>query len=262
MDFYLGTDVQGLAWNVPVMVSHGRLRTRRSLPKASNRWACDSRGFTELSQHGRWTISPAAYADSLLRYQVEVGKLDWASPQDWMCEPTILAKTGKTVTDHQHLTIESCLTLPALAPGVPIIKVLQGWDLGSYVAHVEMYRSYGVDLRNERVVGLGSVCRRQRTKEIHHIVTELDSMDIRLHGFGIKQAAIASVGPLLTSADSEAWSLGARLDIRHCGHGLTKWAANCPACAVAWRTKTLRRLGVAQPAISTWQPSMPLKGTP
>jgi hypothetical protein len=249
MDFYLGTDVAGLSWGVPVMVSHGRLRERKHLPRATAPWICDSRGFSELSEHGRWTIGARDYAAALLRYSGRPGRLVWASPQDWMCEPDILAKTGKTVTEHQQLTVESVLLLRSLLAGrVHVIPVLQGWRLPDYLAHIDLYAAHGVDLRAEPVVGLGSVCRRQATGEIHGIVSVLESMGLRLHGFGVKTAAIAAVGPLLASADSFAWSYGGRR-AKHCTHGLTDHAANCRDCALAWRTRVLARLGHAQPAL-------------
>jgi integrase len=57
---------------------------RRRLPRARCRWALDSGGFTELSLFGRWQTTPAAYAAAVARYTDQIGKLAWASPQDWM----------------------------------------------------------------------------------------------------------------------------------------------------------------------------------
>jgi hypothetical protein len=45
---------------VPLLVSHRRLVGRRSLPRASGPWACDSGGFTELSMYGRWRTTEHA----------------------------------------------------------------------------------------------------------------------------------------------------------------------------------------------------------
>ena len=73
MDFYLGAPDPG--WlaraGVRLFVSHRRPRTRKSLPKAAAPWALDSGGFSELSQHGRWTISPEEYAESVALPDVE-----------------------------------------------------------------------------------------------------------------------------------------------------------------------------------------------
>jgi len=248
VDFYLGADVIGLSWGVPVMISHGRLRERRNLPRATAPWICDSRGFTELDQNGRWTISSAEYAEALARYQAEIGQLVWAAPQDWMCEPWILAKTSKTIAEHQALTIASVLELRALAPSVHIIPVLQGWRLRDYLDHIDQYAAAGIDLLAEPVVGLGSVCRRQATGEICELVATLEAIGLRLHGFGVKTDGIDEYGPLLASADSFAWSYSGRR-VGRCVHGQTKWEANCPRYAMAWRRHVLSGIGHAQPAL-------------
>jgi hypothetical protein len=66
------------------------------------RWALDSGGFTELSMHGRWTLSPRDYVAEVRSYVAALGRPDWIAPQDWMCEPWILEKTGGTVAEHQR----------------------------------------------------------------------------------------------------------------------------------------------------------------
>jgi len=133
--FFLGTHQPG--WlarlDVPLFVSHRTLRSRRTLPCAHARWALDSGGFTELSLYGGWQTTPAAYTEAVARYAAEVGQLAWASPQDWMCEPVMLQRTGRTVADHQARTVENYCTLRQLAPGLPFIPVVQGWRLGDYL---------------------------------------------------------------------------------------------------------------------------------
>lgn len=230
------------------MVSHGRLRAYRKLPKATASWICDSRGFTELSQYGKWTIEPDSYVRAVRRYAGEIGQLVWASPQDWMCEPWIIEKTGLSVWEHQVRTVENLVLLRALAPDVPFIPVIQGWVLPDYLDCVALYSHAGVDLSREPVVGLGSVCRRQATGEVHEIVSTLAGQGLRLHGFGVKTAAVAAVGTMLVSADSMSWSYAMRRQKPGgCEHGLTKWARNCPGCAVEWRDKLLSKLaGVEQ----------------
>ena len=73
--FYVGSPEP--AWlertNAPLFVSHHRLVSRRSLPRAARRWALDSGGFTEISKHGRWTITPAEYIAAVRRYRDEIG---------------------------------------------------------------------------------------------------------------------------------------------------------------------------------------------
>jgi hypothetical protein len=239
--FYLGTHHP--SWlghaGVALFVSHRRLAGRRRLPRATTRWALDSGGFTELSLHGRWQTTPVAYAEAVTRYMEEIGRLEWASPQDWMCEPIMLQRTGLSVLQHQHRTVANYLELRRLAPGLPFIPVLQGWRLDDYLACVDLYQQAGVDLARVPLIGLGSVCRRQATTEIARIVTELAGVGVRLHGFGVKRAGLAAYADGLASADSMAWSYHARRrpPLPDCvGH---KNCANCLPYALAWRAQML-----------------------
>lgn len=247
MDFFVGGDVAALSWGFPVMVSHGRLRKRTHLPKATADWICDSRGFSELSQYGRWTIGAREYVAALRRYAREIGRLLWASPQDWMVEDEILAKTGLTIGEHQKRTVESVLLLRELLAGdVHVIPVIQGQTLEHYLDCIRLYAAHGIDLTAEPVVGIGSVCRRQSAAEIGYIVAAITEMGIKLHGFGVKTDGLADYGPLLFSADSFAWSYGARRRIGPCPHGLVKHEANCPEWARQWRDNVLAAQGRAE----------------
>lgn len=255
MDFHLGMDAPALWRNdadwlravedagVTLMVSHGRLRKYKTFRRATVDWVCDSRGFTELSQLGEWTITPEEYATALRRYAREIGRLLWASPQDWMCEDEMLVKTGLTVAEHQARTVASVVRLRELLAGeVHIIPVIQGKTLADYLRCVELYQAAGIDLTRERVVGLGSVCRRQATAEIGEVVHALAALGIKLHGFGVKTEAMDQYGHLLASADSFAWSKGARHRLGQCGHGLVVWERNCPMYALEWRDAVLAKL--------------------
>lgn len=252
MKFYLGTHES--AWlgrtDVPLFVSHRRLDRRVALPRARGRWALDSGGFTELSTYGRWHTSQQDYANAIGRYHDRIGRLDWAAPQDWMCEPFMLAKTGLTIAEHQARTVDSYMALSATVYGVEIIPVLQGWQLADYVACAERYRDEGIDLTKVSTVGLGSVCRRQSTTEIDVIVTELASYGIRLHGFGVKTSGLSRYGRHLTSADSLAWSYNARRHPPLPGH-THRSCANCLDWALAWRHRVLR--GLDQQQLTLWE---------
>jgi hypothetical protein len=243
-DFLLGTYQP--SWlarlTVPLVVSHRTLRARRRLPQARVRWALDSGGFTELRLFGGWQTPPAAYAEAVARYQAEIGWLAWASPQDWMCEPAMLAATGRSVDDHQALTVDSYCRLRQLAPGLPFIPVLQGWRLTDYLACVDRYAAAGVELAEAPLVGLGSVCRRQASAEIAAIVTVLHRLGLRLHGFGVKTRGLTGYADGLASADSMAWSYAARRrpPLPGCmGH---RNCANCPRYALAWRARLVKAL--------------------
>lgn len=238
MKFYLGTHRPEWLWQttVPLFVSRRTLRKRISLYPATCDWALDSGGFSELSLYGRWTVTPMEYALEVRHWQKRIGRLDWAACMDWMCEPWILAKTGLTVQEHQQRTIASVLELRALAPSVPFIPVLQGWEPSDYLSHIEQYREAGIDLTAEPVVGIGSVCRRQHTEEVEELIKTIKDMGIRLHGFGFKILGLRRVRDHLASADSLSWSLAARhqAPLAGCSH---QNCANCLDYALQWRER-------------------------
>lgn len=249
--FYLGTHRPTWLWtvtDVPLFISHRVLRDRRTaFPRATTRWALDSGGFTELNLYGGWRTTPEEYVASVRRYVTELGGLQWASPQDHMCEPWVLAKTGKTVEQHHDLTTENYLQVRELAPDLPFIPVLQGWKEKDYHRHADQYEAAGVDLRAQPVVGIGSVCRRQATGQIAGIFDSLIARGLRMHGFGVKSQGLQMYADALTSADSLAWSYWARRDankgIRHCAKNT---CANCLHYALAWRDNVLRHLETRQ----------------
>jgi hypothetical protein len=212
--FYLGTHKPN--WlaeaGVPLFVSFATLRDRDELWPALAPWAMDSGGFMELRLRGTWTVSPMEYISVVRRCVDEIGKLDWAAIQDWMCEPFIRAKTGLTVAQHQCLTIRSLLDLRSMAPELPWAPVVQGWAWPDYDRHVEMYARYGIDLTQEPIVGVGSVCRRQNTLQAGAIFASMLRVGVNnLHGFGLKRSGLVDSAPLLKSSDSTAWSTEARL---------------------------------------------------
>lgn len=255
--FLLGTHQPG--WltkaRVPLFVSDVRLRVYKTLPRAAAPWSLDSGGFSELQYHGQWTSTPEQYADRVRRYRDDIGLMRWCAPMDWMCEeavikggwygPLYFVGTGLSVVEHQHRTVENLAQLRQLAPDLPFIPVIQGYTQAEYEHCVTLYQAAGIDLTTEPLVGLGSVCRRQATKEAHEIVNALRRHGItRLHGFGVKTLGLQRYGHLLASADSLAWSYDARkLRRRMPGcDGRHKNCANCLRYAVDWRTTQLATL--------------------
>jgi hypothetical protein len=250
--FYLGTHQPGwLGWlGVPLFVSDRRLRVYKTLPRAAAPWALDSGGFTELSTHGNWAHgpTPAEYVERINKYAKVIGQLQWAAPQDWMCEPFITAKTGLTVQEHQWRTIDNLIDLRALNPQAPVIPVVQGYTVRDYAQHLNFYRAAGFDLDQEPLVGVGSICRRQGENEAGDIFRMLHACGVtRLHGFGLKKRGLAKFGDLLASADSMAWSFDARHAPRmpQCQGGRHKNCANCGHYAMAWRRQILEMGAVA-----------------
>lgn len=159
---------------------------------------------------------------------------DFAAIRDWMCEPHMLARTGRSIADHQALTIESYANLRAIAPHIPWLPVVQGWHVDDYRSHVAQYAAAGFDLRACNRVGVGSVCRRQGTFEGASIVRAVADLGIRVHAFGVKVDGLRLFGDRIASADSMAWSFIARrrrIQMPGCTH---RTCANCVRWALEW----------------------------
>jgi hypothetical protein len=240
MRFHLGTDNPSWLWREqptrhPLFVSTRRLNRYAAVKAATVDWALDSGGFTELNMYGTWKTTPEEYVHQIRRY-AQIGRMQWASQQDWMCETFVLATTGKTVAEHQRLTIDNLLQLRHLAADLPIIPVLQGWTIDDYLRHVDQFNVAGIDLTAEPIVGIGSVCRRADVGPIGDLIVRLADEGIKLHGFGIKQDGIRRYGFALASADSMAWSFTARRApgvLCNTNHRSPK-CTHCPDWAQRW----------------------------
>ena len=245
MRLYLGT------WQMkhiersskPLMVSMRQLWKGRRFKPFSQRGflALDSGGFTELTMNGKWSVSPLEYVERINHYEPLGLTFDFATQQDWMCEPIMLENTGLTVREHQRRTVDNFLELRTLDCDTPIIPVLQGYALDEYKDCFEMFESSGVDLRAESLVGLGSVCRRQSSDDIERIVSYFHAKDLRLHGFGVKTNGLKKYGEMLSSVDSMAWSFDARYGQRHCSvhanEPKTPSCNNCLTYAEEWHDR-------------------------
>lgn len=250
--FWLGTHMPN--WlssaRVPLFLSARRMRRYQKHHKAAAPWALDSGGFSELGLWGEWRTTPAQYVREVRAWSVEVGMMAWAAPQDWMCEPIMLAKTGLNVPEHQRRTVASFLTLRELAPEQPWAPVLQGWNVGDYVTHARAYEAAGVDLTAHPVVGVGSVCRRQATGEAVEIFSTLAGAGLRLHGFGVKTQGLPTCAPFLVSADSQGWSYRGRMGGdagSHCPQHPPGRCGNCLAFALQWGERQTRAARWAAP---------------
>jgi GNAT superfamily N-acetyltransferase len=308
MRFFLGTHVISFfeKTSVPLFVSRSQLEGYVNPPRAAGPWALDSGGFTQIYQFGHWTISPEDYVDQVRFWRRQVGNLDWSAQMDFMCEPHILLRAmvyegllpgiredgpntmrviqnrygrlGEKFKDrsllmervcvHQERTIANLIRLRELAPDVHFMPVLQGWTAQDYIAHADAWMRAGVDLTKEPIVGLGSVCRREKLDVAQAVISTLTGGDwrLRLHGFGLKNDAFEDpiVARGLASADSLAWSYMARygtdmiddpdrpakkLKAKLCGHEHPKNDAdytkagctNCLYWALQWRRKALSK---------------------
>jgi hypothetical protein len=255
--FYLGTNKANWLWGKPsrhpLFVSIRTINRIKSRPIAINDWCCDSGGFTELSLYDKWVTTPEQYVDDLYS-AMSIGRMVWASPQDWMCEPHMLNKTGFTVEKHQHLTCSNFARLRQLAPDVPIIPVLQGWEPDDYRRHVDMYGQYGIRLRDYSTVGLGSFCRRANVNGVRELVIELKAEQLKLHGFGLKKDGLTLFRDHLVSSDSMAWSFTGRIAGRQGIHlcGRPHRAKGCGDCwdwAQTWADRVAATQQTAHPLL-------------
>lgn len=244
--FYLGTNNPAFLGrtDVPLFISRRSLSKRKKMPVAKGKWALDSGGFTELKDNGGWTINERKYVDEVRRFRDEIGNMVFAAPQDWMCEPSIVAKTRLTVRQHQIRTTDNWFTLRSLAPELPIIPVIQGWTFDDYLWHADLYRTANVDLSAIPVVGLGSVCRRQNTFMVEDLIREFFDAGIRLHAFGFKILGLKDSARYLHSSDSMAWSITARkqwIKLPDCRH-MSRTCGDCLVWALQWRDKVLESI--------------------
>jgi hypothetical protein len=216
----------------PLFVSHSRLMTRKTFPRALGPWALDSGAFTQLNRgawttrtRDPWSITVPEYAAAIERYQTEIGNLAWAAPMDLPCETEVVWKNGIGLLEHQRRTIANYLDL---RDRVDIsIPVLQGWELDDYLRHIDDYAAAGIDLAKEPLVGIGSICRRGQDAAIKRVIGEVSSRGIRIHAFGVRGTALRACADIIASADSMSWSSHARRQkIQLPGHT----HGNCASC--------------------------------
>lgn len=257
MRFYLGTHKGG--WlgrlDVPLCVSYRTLARRRRMPRARAPWLLDSGGYTELALYGEWRTPPEVYLARVQRFAAEIGQLAAATVQDWLCIPPLLAKTERTIEEHQRETVQSYYFLRRSDDEIPWLPVVQGYELPEYLRHVEMYRASGVDLATLPLVGVGSIAGRQSTPEAAGIVRALAELGLRLHGFGLRlhgfgvqPEGLRTLRPYLASADSMAWSARARRrpPLTGCRHAS---CSNCARYALQWRRRVDAAIAEYQPAL-------------
>ena len=188
---------------------------RRKSDFSCKTWIMDSGAFSQVCNSGDHVLSPLEYACQIKRWS-RCGILLRAVSQDYMCEDFILEKSGKSVLEHQEMTIERYDQLLAgmdlIDCDVGIMPVIQGYSPESFQECVCMY---GSRLKQNQWVGVGSIA--SRAKEPELVLDVLDAIrevrpDLRLHGFGVKVRCLQDerIRNHLFSADSMAWSFAAR----------------------------------------------------
>jgi len=210
MKFYVGLHQPNHAQYFDrCFISVNRILNRKS-DFIVNEWILDSGAFSQIYRYGEH-IPAEKYAAQIKRW-AQCGKLVAAVTQDYMCEPFILQRTGRTILEHQQMTVERYRQLIDLVDDVYIMPVLQGYETEDYLHHIDLY---GGLLKPGMYVGVGSICK--RNSSILSIIEILKAIkrkrpDLKLHGFGLKLTALenSTIRNLLYSADSMAWSFAAR----------------------------------------------------
>jgi len=218
-------------------------------------WIMDSGAFSELKKNGKYTYEPEEYLD-----RVEIWQPDYFVSMDWMCEREQLKLTGKTIPEHQQLSLDNQIRLTELLEDswikdhTQLIGCIQGFEIPEYLEHIDMLREHGMILP---YMGIGSVCRRAADNQIIKVIRAIrkELPDTKLHGFGVKTTMLKNpvTYDCLDSVDSQAWCMtgwklsyndGRRLlgepclvhDWKHC-HRDTDDCANCGRFMRNWVEK-------------------------
>jgi hypothetical protein len=237
-EFYIGwhqpnNGISGCGEFDRSMISVNRLLARRS-PFKVQRWILDSGAFTRVTS-GVGHLSIDVYAAEINRWS-SCGDLAAAVTQDYMCEDFVLKCTGLSIAEHQRLTIERYDSLLPLINSAYLMPVLQGYSPDQYVEHL---LAYGDRLKCGAWVGVGSVCKRNKSPPaIIDLLSAIKAArpDLKLHGFGIKKTSLASliVRDLLYSADSQAHGLSG-------GSGSNKYVdSNNPQAAINYAANIVK----------------------
>lgn len=165
----------------------------------------DSGGYSLMIEQGEHPPVDD-YLDTVQEYDADVFAV-----QDYPCEPQILDEYGRTVREHQRRTTVAtaqCL-VRAEERGIRAkpMAVLQGWSVDDYLNHITELHEEGLLTEH---VGIGSVCRRNQTREIRGIIKSVRAAlpsKHKIHAFGVKNSILSDPGTrdALDSADTTAW---------------------------------------------------------
>lgn len=208
MDVYIGVDNKAYMDFAPEMLpnvcySYATYQNRQKpLWKPPGKMLLDSGGFVFISKHGRYT-------SSLVKYLAFVRKNnpDLFVSQDWTCDPLSIERTGLTVEEHIHRTVDNAIQIWGRLTEEEqkkFIPVIQGWDVKDYLECIDLYRQSGIEIT---YYGLGSLVRKNCDSDIARIISRVSEElgpDIKLHGFGVKVGVINRLHNHLTSIDTQA----------------------------------------------------------
>ncbi|CAN7745039.1 hypothetical protein LJR118_006719 [Acidovorax sp. LjRoot118] len=230
-----------------------------AVPEASDLYevpfALDSAGFVAVSLYqakGRQPGIAGVFPWTFHQYIELAGLLrpEWFSQPDLCAEPqlaasptevdyrvrataTLLEGTLRIIYAWQNELAKTCSndTVASMLP--PPVPILQGWSTSDYQRSLDLllqvWQRWEPWLAPPRLIGLGSVCRRDLHHPEHGLYAVLRSLDGKLpaaskvHLFGVKGAALQEVQKLgwVGSVDSMSWDFAARVKARSAGHSNT-----------------------------------------
>jgi len=192
-----------------VMISAGSLWRGNGFKKKQRwpwkRWMLDSGGYLCLSRFKEypWTL------DDYLKLIREL-KPTFAASMDYCCEPSLSLNTEMSVEDRVRASADMANYLCKKSDCV--FPVIQGVEFDDYYLSWKLTESL-----RPKLVGIGSVCRRQNLGEIAHLCEFLGSIipeGVMRHGFGVKMLAMKKneCRKFFTSIDTNAWEFWRRAE--------------------------------------------------
>lgn len=220
------------------MLSANRIRRRKKEILTDGKWMLDSGAFTQISRFGKFLISEDEYVDIIKRHEDK--NLVCAATQDYMCEPDILKKTGKTIRQHIRMTVQRYFNIlkkmRKAGCRTMLLPVLQGIDAEDYMECLALYEEGWWKLQNQlgflyrfggeefarpHRIGIGSMCKRNGNPgEVEAILDkmEYDLANFHVHLFGFKTTGLNikwEIASRIHSADSFAYSMRSRKYEQH-----------------------------------------------
>lgn len=168
-----------------------------------DRWMLDSGGFMVAMKYGQYPWSPDDYLEL-----VETMKPTLAVSMDYPCEaditPFLLMNTKARIEATAIYANYLCKKSDRIFP------VLQGQTIEEYEYSWKLTKSI-----NPKIVGIGSICKRQSSHQINILCRDLFFLlprHIWIHGFGVKIKALRYSWPriLFNSIDTNAWEFHLR----------------------------------------------------
>lgn len=266
----------------PAMVSSSAFWNRKlrrfSVPEYTDLheldWCLDSAGFVACSTWGKQGKQPGMAGVYPWTYQDYAGlvmdmKPTWWSSPDLACEPALASneeeriyriRATATLLEGMLQTVfwiqeELSKTMSARAVAnmiKPPCPILQGFTVDEYLLSLELteqvWRRWEPWVAPPRLIGIGSVCRRDLHHPKHGLYALLRGLDGRLpegssaHLFGVKGAALDQLRdiPWVASCDSMAFDVASRIEAHREGRSNTM--AHRQAAMSKWMASAHHRL--------------------